>query len=69
MVLDVEPPQSLSTPLQVPEKLLMGAGPSNASERVLRAGALPLVGHLHAEFVKVYASYRTGHFLLPTCCS
>ena len=53
MVLDVEPPKCLATPLTVPTKLLMGAGPSNAAESVLRAGALPLLGHLHTEFIKV----------------
>lgn len=53
MAVDYQPPQSLSKPIEVPSKLLMGAGPSNAAESVLRAGSLPLLGHLHTEFVEV----------------
>ena len=53
MSFDVEAPECLTLPIQVPSKLLMGAGPSNASESVLNAGSLPLLGHLHTEFIKV----------------
>jgi len=60
MVLDVEPPKCLATPLTVPTKLLMGAGPSNAAESVLRAGALPLLGHLHTEFIKIMDDVKEG---------
>ena len=48
-----EPPACLAEPINVPSKLLMGPGPSNAHPRVLAAGALPLLGHLHPEFTKV----------------
>ena len=51
--LDVPPPKCFQSALQIPTKLLMGAGPSNAAESVLKAGSLPLLGHLHTEFVKV----------------
>jgi len=54
MSFEVEAPECLTLPIQVPSKLLMGAGPSNASESVLNAGSLPLLGHLHTEFIKVY---------------
>lgn len=54
MVLDCQPPQCLAKPLDVPSKLLMGAGPSNAADQVLKAGSLPLLGHLHTEFVQVH---------------
>ena len=47
------PPECLKTPMQVPQKLLMGPGPSNAPTRVLEANALPLLGHLHPEFIQV----------------
>lgn len=53
MAIDYAPPQNLAKPIEVPTKLLMGAGPSNAAESVLKAGSLPLLGHLHAEFIKV----------------
>ena len=57
--MDYEPPQCLAKPLDVPSKLLMGAGPSNAAENVLRAGALPLLGHLHTEFVQVLLPFNS----------
>ena len=57
--MDYEPPQCLAKPLDVPSKLLMGAGPSNAAENVLRAGALPLLGHLHTEFVQVLIPFNS----------
>ncbi len=31
----------------------MGPGPSTAYPRILEAAALPLLGHLHPEFVKI----------------
>ena len=53
MPLNVAPPPSLSEPLNVPQKTMTGPGPSNVSERVLQAQALPTLGHLHPEFTKV----------------
>ena len=53
MAVDYQSPQCLSRPIEVPEQLLMGAGPSNAAENVLKAGSLPLLGHLHTEFTQV----------------
>ena len=57
---DVEGPKELFAaskelclPMNVPSKLLMGPGPSNAPPRVLASMAQPLLGHLHPEFVKV----------------
>jgi alanine-glyoxylate transaminase/serine-glyoxylate transaminase/serine-pyruvate transaminase len=35
------------------EPLLLGPGPSNVSERVRRAAARPMIGHLHPEFLAV----------------
>ena len=53
MTLDVSPPSSLEQPLHVPLKTMTGPGPSNVSDRVLQAQALPTLGHLHPEFTKV----------------
>ena len=53
---------SLKSPIVVPEKLLMGPGPSNVSKRVLEAQALPTLGHLHGEFTKVSQSKQTFLF-------
>lgn len=52
--LEVEAPKSLSKPLVVPNKLMMGPGPSNCSPRVLHAMGYPVIGHLHSETLKVY---------------
>jgi alanine-glyoxylate transaminase / serine-glyoxylate transaminase / serine-pyruvate transaminase len=39
------------TPLQLPERLLLGPGPSNAHPDVLRAMSTPPVGHLDPAFL------------------
>lgn len=46
-------PHHLPTRAQVPSRVLMGPGPSNAHPRVLAAQALPLLGHMHPQFFKV----------------
>lgn len=46
-------PESLLKPMVLPQKLLMGPGPSNCPPRILNASALPMLGHLHPEFTKV----------------
>ncbi len=51
--LAVAPPEALKKPIHVPEKTLMGPGPSNVSKRVLDAQALPTLGHLHPEYCQV----------------
>ena len=67
-------PSSVHTePLHVPSKTLMGPGPSTAHPRVLQAAKLPLLGHLHGEFVKImievqeqlkYAFQTTSKYVL-----
>ena len=37
----------------MPERLLLGPGPSNVSEEVRAALALPLVGHLDPAFLEL----------------
>ena len=39
--------------LQVPERLLLGPGPSNVHERVLHALAQPVIGHLDSVFLSL----------------
>ena len=53
MSLSVSAPEILKTPMSIPEKTLLGPGPSNVPDRVLKAMALPTIGHLHPEFTKV----------------
>jgi alanine-glyoxylate transaminase / serine-glyoxylate transaminase / serine-pyruvate transaminase len=42
-----------SEPLQPPQRLLLGPGPSTVSPRVLRAMSIPLVGHLDPAFLHI----------------
>uniref|UniRef100_A0A2C9JY92 Alanine--glyoxylate aminotransferase n=1 Tax=Biomphalaria glabrata TaxID=6526 RepID=A0A2C9JY92_BIOGL len=53
-------PKCLLKPIDVPNKLLMGPGPSNCPPRVLAAGALPMLGHLHPEFTKIMDEVKEG---------
>merc|ERR1719342_1490048 len=39
---------------------MTGPGPSNVSERVLQAQALPTLGHLHPEFTKIMDDIKAG---------
>lgn len=50
---EIAPPLALKNPINVPQKLLLGAGPAVSSERVLKAGAYPLLGILHTESFQV----------------
>lgn len=58
--MDISPPVELSRPMNVPSKILMGPGPSNANQRVLNALSLPLLGHLHAETLKIMDDVKLG---------
>lgn len=49
----VPPPERLLKPANIPEKRLMGPGPSNMSPQIAASLSQPLLGHLHAEFVQV----------------
>lgn len=54
VTLDVEPPEELTKrPLRVPQRVLTGPGPSNCSERVLRALYHQSLGHMHPEMFQV----------------
>lgn len=58
--LSIPPPASLSEDLKIPQKTLAGPGPSNVSERVLKAQSQPTIGHLHPEFCKVMDDIKAG---------
>ncbi|KIZ02593.1 Serine--pyruvate aminotransferase [Monoraphidium neglectum] len=51
---------ALRQSLEVPSRLLMGPGPSNAHPRVLAAQALPLLGHMHPHFFKIMDEIQGG---------
>ncbi|CAG5128148.1 unnamed protein product [Candidula unifasciata] len=55
-----QPPESLLKPLTVPHKLLMGAGPSNCSPRVLAAGKVPMLGHRQPETIEIMDEVQKG---------
>jgi alanine-glyoxylate transaminase/serine-glyoxylate transaminase/serine-pyruvate transaminase len=40
-------------PLQVPHRVLLGPGPSDVPPRVLKALAMPLLGHLDPAFAAI----------------
>ncbi|CAK0786663.1 hypothetical protein CVIRNUC_009877 [Coccomyxa viridis] len=48
------------TPIQVPQRILMGPGPGNAHPRVLAAQSLPLLGHLHPPFLAIMDEIQDG---------
>lgn len=52
-----EPPEVLRTKLQPPVKTLMGPGPTNCSERVLRSLQHQIIGHLQPEAYQVVPSH------------
>lgn len=52
-LLHVPPPQGLLRPMAVPERLLLGPGPSNVPPRILAAGGRQLLGHMHPEVLQV----------------
>ena len=65
------PDKRLLKPIKVPEsRLLMGPGPSNPYQRVVKAGSLPLVGHLHPEFLEIMSDITAGlQYLFQTANS
>ena len=62
LIMDILPPANrILDPLRIPEnRLLCGPGPSNPHPRVLKASSLPLLGHLHAEFLEVMSDITAG---------
>lgn len=58
--MQVSVPESLRSPLVVPNKLMMGPGPSNLSERVRLALSNPILGHLHPECLQIMDEIKEG---------
>ncbi|NXS14444.1 SPYA protein, partial [Neodrepanis coruscans] len=59
-LLRVPPPQRLLRPLVVPERLLLGPGPSNVPHRIQAAGGRQLLGHMHPEMLQVMDEIKAG---------
>ncbi|XP_051847675.1 alanine--glyoxylate aminotransferase [Antechinus flavipes] len=58
--LTVAPPASLRKPLKIPDRLLLGPGPSNLSSRIMRAGGLQMIGHMHEEMFQIMDEIKDG---------
>ncbi|XP_042312631.1 serine--pyruvate aminotransferase [Sceloporus undulatus] len=56
----VGPPAPLLQPLFVPERLLLGPGPSNSPPRILSAGGRQLIGHIHKEMIQIMDEIKLG---------
>lgn len=56
----VAPPEALLKPLVVPSRLLLGPGPSNLAPRVLAAGGLQMIGHMHKEMYQIMDEIKQG---------
>ena len=55
-----KPPSSITRPLKVPAKLLMGPGPTNAHPRVRKACSQPLLSTIHPEFHAIMDEIQGG---------
>ncbi|XP_055926580.1 alanine--glyoxylate aminotransferase-like isoform X2 [Argiope bruennichi] len=56
----VKPPTSLQRSLFVPNKLLVGPGPSNCPPKVLNAASRQMLGHLDEDFLKIMDDVKIG---------
>nr|XP_020643104.1 serine--pyruvate aminotransferase [Pogona vitticeps] len=56
----VSPPPPLLQPLSVPDRLLLGPGPSNPPPRILSAGGRQLIGHMHKEMIQIMDEIKLG---------
>ncbi|KAM6258397.1 alanine--glyoxylate aminotransferase isoform 2-T3 [Porphyrio hochstetteri] len=59
-LLRIPAPQGLLRPLTVPDRLLLGPGPSNVPPRILAAGSQQLLGHMHPEVLQVMDEIKAG---------
>ncbi|XP_071607750.1 alanine--glyoxylate aminotransferase isoform X2 [Heliangelus exortis] len=59
-LLHVPPPQRLLQPLAMPERLMLGPGPSNVPPRILAASGRQLLGHMHPEMLQVMDEIKAG---------
>lgn len=60
VIMEVPIPKVFKTPLEVVEKTMTGAGPSNYHMRVRNAMSLPILGHLHLETLKIMDDIKEG---------
>ncbi|XP_037326185.2 alanine--glyoxylate and serine--pyruvate aminotransferase a [Pungitius pungitius] len=58
--ISVPPPKCLQKPLVVPHRQMFGPGPSNVPPRILKAGARPVIGHMHPEIFEIMSDIKSG---------
>lgn len=58
--LQVAVPSALLQPLAVPQRLMLGPGPSNVPPRIQAAGGRPLIGHMHPEIFQIMDDIKFG---------
>ncbi|MBN3289491.1 SPYA protein, partial [Polypterus senegalus] len=58
--LSVPAPSCLLQPLKVPDRLLLGPGPSNVPPRILSAGGRAIIGHMHKEMFEIMDEIKKG---------
>lgn len=59
-MMSVPIPKVFETDMVIPNKLLMGPGPSNYPDRIRKALANPLLGQLHPETFKIMDDIKEG---------
>ncbi|XP_047442085.1 alanine--glyoxylate and serine--pyruvate aminotransferase a [Mugil cephalus] len=59
-LISVPPPKCLKKPMNVPHRYMFGPGPSNAPQRILEAGANPVIGHMHPEIFEIMNDIKSG---------
>ncbi|XP_040204856.1 serine--pyruvate aminotransferase isoform X1 [Rana temporaria] len=56
----IPPSPALLQPLQVPQRLMLGPGPSNVPPRIQAAGGLHVIGHMHPESFQIMDDIKLG---------
>ncbi|XP_053727286.1 alanine--glyoxylate and serine--pyruvate aminotransferase a [Synchiropus splendidus] len=58
--ISVPTPKCLQRQLNVPHRHMFGPGPSNVPPRILKAGANPIIGHMHPELFELMNDIKSG---------
>ncbi|KAM4693418.1 alanine--glyoxylate aminotransferase isoform 2-T2 [Discoglossus pictus] len=59
-LLSVKPPASLTLPIHVPQRLMLGPGPTNVTPRIQAAGALPIISPLDPKMFQIMDDIKLG---------
>ncbi|XP_003813122.2 alanine--glyoxylate aminotransferase [Pan paniscus] len=56
----VNPPKALLKPLSIPNRLLLGPGPSNLAPRIMAAGGLQMIGPMSKDMYQIMDEIKEG---------